>query len=185
MKKVDFLKEVESQEIVEVVLYILNATGALDYYRIFKVLYFAERSYLAEWGRKFTADTYYALPAGPVPSRLYDAIKLNENEPILQNKLFGDRAVSFDDGVTCVLVPLRPADMNWIAPAAIGALDNAIKKYSNATFSELKAISHDTAYDSTTPNAPIDNIDIARAGGASEGMIEYAREMTAIEEALM
>ena len=35
--------ELEKQKIIEVVLYILNKVGGMDYYHLFKILYFANQ----------------------------------------------------------------------------------------------------------------------------------------------
>ena len=48
----------EQQKIVEVVLYILNKTGGIDFYHLFKILYFAERDHLAKWGDKIISDDF-------------------------------------------------------------------------------------------------------------------------------
>ena len=40
----------DKQKLTEIVLYILNKTKGLDYYHVFKVIYFANISYLAKYG---------------------------------------------------------------------------------------------------------------------------------------
>ncbi|HSX53856.1 MAG TPA: Panacea domain-containing protein [Sphingomonas sp.] len=42
-----------------------------------KVLFFAEKKHLNAYGRPIVADTFIAMPNGPVPSTLYDFIKGN------------------------------------------------------------------------------------------------------------
>ena len=49
---VDTIKKYEDQRIKEVLLYILNKTGVVDYYHLMKILYLAERQHLAKWGEK-------------------------------------------------------------------------------------------------------------------------------------
>ena len=62
-------------------LYVANRVQRKDFHKIFKIIYFADRQHLAErqhlakWGEKITTDDYYALPHGPVPTRIYDALK--------------------------------------------------------------------------------------------------------------
>ena len=57
-------------------LYVANRIQRKDFHKIFKVIYFADRQHLADWGRPITGDTYIAMDAGPVPSRLYDMLKI-------------------------------------------------------------------------------------------------------------
>ena len=68
---------IDNKKIVEAVLYILNVTKGLDYYHVFKVLYFAEREHLKLWGTKILADDFVAMEYGPVPTKLYNAVKNN------------------------------------------------------------------------------------------------------------
>ena len=65
----------DKQKLTEIVLYILNKTKGLDYYHVFKVIYFANISYLAKYGFPMVSDEFCALPDGPVPSVLYNCIK--------------------------------------------------------------------------------------------------------------
>lgn len=65
----------EQQRIIEIVLYILNKTGGMDYYHLFKILYFANQRSLVDWGQLMIADKFCALPHGPVPTILYSTIQ--------------------------------------------------------------------------------------------------------------
>lgn len=66
-------------KIIEVVLYILNKTGGIDYYHVFKILYFAEKEHLQKWGNSITSDENVALPYGPKLSNL------NSNQTIIDD----------------------------------------------------------------------------------------------------
>ena len=70
----------EQRKLNEIILYLLNVTGGMDYYHIFKILYFAEREHLAKWGHRMIADDFCALEYGPVPTHLYDAIKVLDSK---------------------------------------------------------------------------------------------------------
>ena len=61
--------------LTEIVLYILNKTKGLDYYHVFKVIYFANVAHLAKYGSLMVSDDFCALPDGPVPSSLYNCVK--------------------------------------------------------------------------------------------------------------
>ena len=65
----------DSKKLTELVLYILEKTGGVDFYHTFKILYFAEMKHLAKWGCGLVPDDFCALKYGPVPTRLYDAVK--------------------------------------------------------------------------------------------------------------
>ena len=55
----------DKQKLTEILLYILNKTKGLDYYHVFKVIYFANISYLAKYGFPMVSDEFCALPDGP------------------------------------------------------------------------------------------------------------------------
>ena len=57
------------------ILYVANKLERRDLHKIFKILYFAERKHMQDWGRPIIGDTYIAMDAGPVPSRVYDILK--------------------------------------------------------------------------------------------------------------
>lgn len=70
----DFLK------LKAVVLYVINKCQTIDYFHLFKIIYFADKAHFARYGRRIIKDTYYALPNGPVPTKLYDIIKVAQGK---------------------------------------------------------------------------------------------------------
>ena len=178
---VDTIKKYEDQRIKEVLLYILSKTGVVDYYHLMKILYLAERQHLAKWGEKITTDDYYALPHGPVPTRIYDALKAvkEENEGFLADVLTVEKDMP---NVT----PLRTPNMEYLSKSEVEALDNAIAKNIVKSFAELEQMTHDEYYHKALANGRKMSIeDIARSGGASEEMIQFIREEMAFDKALL
>ncbi|MDO5565869.1 MAG: Panacea domain-containing protein [Planctomycetia bacterium] len=53
--------------------------GTMDYMRLIKLLYIAERDYLGRYGEMITGDKVVAMPYGPVLSRTLDIIKETGN----------------------------------------------------------------------------------------------------------
>jgi uncharacterized phage-associated protein len=49
--------------------------GAMDYMRLLKLLYIAERRALERWGKPIIGDRYYALDQGPILSNTLDLCK--------------------------------------------------------------------------------------------------------------
>jgi uncharacterized phage-associated protein len=56
--------------------------GRMEYFRLLKLLYIADRELLAETGQPLTGDDPYAMKRGPVLSRTYDLIKAKCGETI-------------------------------------------------------------------------------------------------------
>lgn len=178
---VDAIKNYEDQRIKEVLLYILSKTGVVDYYHLMKILYLAERQHLAKWGEKITSDDYYALPHGPVPTRIYDSLK-NVKEG--KKSFLSDVIVVDKDSPN--VTPLRTPDMDYLSKSEIEALDNAIAKNIVKSFAELEQMTHDEYYNKALVNGKKMSVeDIARSGGATEQMIEFIREQMAFDKVLL
>ena len=160
------------QQLLEKVLYILSKTGGLDYYRVFKVLYFAERSYLAKYCRKMVEDSFYALEYGPVPTKLYDAVR---HKSPLSQALWEVVQLAKKDAPT-VLLPLREPDMDYISQREAETLDASIKEYSRKTFNELKELSHGSAWNCAPLHGEISSEAIALEGGLDADALPYLRE---------
>ncbi len=176
-----------------VVLYILqHFKEGVDYIKLFKIMYFAQRKYLSTYGLCVVEDTFKARPRGPVPSLTYKVVKMVENGDCFDEcpdlKDFAD-AVAIDKGqkVSALVAP----DMDYIAVMERKVLDETIAKYKDIPSEELSEMSHDAAYkkvcklmESDPERDTMTRIDIARAGGASKEMIERIREDQIIERAL-
>lgn len=177
----------EQRKLKEIVLYLLNATGGLDYYRVFKLLYFAEREHLAKWGHKMIADDFCALDYGPVPTQLYDAIKvLNVEKTNLASILHQDIVFAGEDA-PYVLIPKRSADMDYISDSEKEMLDKSINENASLTFEELLKKSHDIAWKDAhdrKKSGKISIVKMAEAVGADEKTIGYIIEQLELEEAL-
>lgn len=169
------MQQEDWQKLKEVVLYIITATKGLDYYRVFKVLYFAEREHLKRYGKRIVPDDFVALPYGPVPTRLYDGIKEEDYSEI------------FDIVEDYTLIPIRNCNMDYLSTSNIECLDQSIRDNAGLSFPELKEKSHDTAWEKATKTRSriISPIDMAIEAGASESIVNYIQEEELLEATLM
>lgn len=163
------------RQLLEKVLYILHRTGGLDYYRIFKILYFAERSYLAKFCRKMVEDNFCALPYGPVPTNLYNAVRNGGDRSLLSVALWREIRSAGEDAPT-VLLPLREPDMDYIAKHEAEVLDEAIATYASKSFTELMTLSHGVAFNGTQHCNVISSEAIALEGGLDKAGLPYLKE---------
>lgn len=179
------MNKIEKHKLAEVVLYILQKTGGIDYYHLFKILYFAERSHLAKWGHRITSDNFCALDCGPVPSYLYDIIKGKiTDEDCLTNKDFKFAP----DDANYFMIPLRSPNKEYISKSALEELDKSINENANLSFNQLKIKSHDNAYEKARKSEKnykfIESVPMAVADGANEDMANYIQEQIEIDKAL-
>ena len=169
----------DKEKLVEIVLYVLNKKGGLDYYSLIKTLYFAELDHLAKWGRRITADDVCAMPYGPVLSHLLNAIKNDGKDKELADMLHNVFQAPKNDA-PYVLLPLREADEDYLSESEKEALDKSIAENSSLSFSQLMSKSHDEVwkkyFENGTGRKVIPTTALADAAHASDVMKEYIRE---------
>ncbi len=154
---------------------LIDRRGEADYYRIFKLLYFAERDHLAEYGRPITGDYYCALPRGPVPQNIYDLLKSIRDLDDNQKNLDGPHKF-FNVYNGFLVEPILPADMDELSESDLERLNFSFDENADLSFDDLEKKSHGPAFSKTHIARPIDFLDIAAEGGASDEMIEIIME---------
>ena len=163
-------------------LYVANRVQRKDFHKIFKIVYFADRQHLADWGRPITGDTYIAMEAGPVPSRMYDMLKIVRGDSYLSD--IEELSVHFRIDHWMYITPLHDADLNKLSKTECEALDDSISKYSSLSYDEIKEKSHDVAWRSTARDFSIKWEDIAREAGLDTEELKYLHDFSTLEAAL-
>ena len=178
-------------KIQAVVLYILqHFKCGVDYIKLFKIMYFAQREYLAVNGLCIVEDTFKARPKGPVPALTYKVVKLAENGQ--QAEKDGNDLTEFLYSIEVdsdqIIHAVRQPDMDFISKMEKKQIDETIAKYGEKNSDELSDLSHDEAYNKVKKLMEDDpqkdvltTIDIARAGGASKLMVDHIREMQLVK----
>lgn len=179
----------DKQKLTEMVLYILNKTKGLDYYHVFKVIYFANIAHLAKYGFRMTTDEFCALPDGPVPSVLYNCVKNDmfcdkELEAMIQNCI-----AKGNEDAYYMLTAKREADMDYLSDADIEEIDKSIEENAYLPYGVLREKSHGEewhrAYYNTQQGRKVmDVVGMAKDGMASSEMLEYIKDNLATEAAL-
>ncbi len=178
----------DSKKLTELVLYIIEKTGGVDFYHAFKILYFAEMRHLAKWGSGIVPDEFCALKYGPVPTRLYDAVKeLNQPRMALAECLSAVIQFAGEDAPN-VLLPKRKANLKFLSKSEIEALEQSIEENKSLTFGQLMRKSHDEAWEEanrrTNGTNVISPVTMAKVLNANDAMLEYIEEQMQIESAL-
>lgn len=163
-------------------LYVANRVQRKDFHKIFKIIYFADRQHLSDWGRPITGDTYIAMEAGPVPSRMYDMLKIVRGDSYLPDTEGLGKYFKVENWM--YVAPLQNADLNKLSRNEQEALDDSIAKYASLSYDEIKEKSHDVAWRSTARDFSIKWEDIAREAGLSSEELECVNEYSALEAAL-
>ena len=179
-------------KIKAVVLYILqHFPNGLDYVKLFKIMYFAQRSYLTEYGICIIEDTFKARQKGPVPALTYKVMKKVEGGESFEECFdLNDFASSISVDEDQIVKAIKKPDMDYIADMEVECLDKTIGQYANVDSNDLSKLSHDGAYNKVKRRMKDDPekdvltaIDIARAGGAEKQTIDYIRDVQLIKSA--
>jgi uncharacterized phage-associated protein len=165
------------------VLYILNkAGGALDKYHIYKSLYFANKEHLNKYGRLITSDTFFALPHGPVPTKLANVLDSMNGRGIRcrDRGLFAPILKSIEhcgfDADNFFAAKESP-DMDELSKSDIECLEFGLNRCIGREFVEIRKESCDSAWvKAFKKNHPktIDVLDMIDDGNV--GMKEYVIE---------
>lgn len=169
----------DEQKALEVILYVSSKVEPM--YHIGKIIYFANRYHLEDYGRFVVGDEIIAMKNGPVLSSVYDMIKLVKNgynsyknfqdeQKILDSLLYVGRESS---GELDKLIPKRPAELQYLSQSDINSLDKAIENIKDLTFRELERFSHDALYYSAKLNDEISFEDVVRYSKNSKELFEY------------
>lgn len=194
-RKNENMSEYDIQKLRAVLLYLLNKTGPIDIFHLFKILYFADREHMAKYGRRIMTDNFCAMENGPVPTILYDIIKSKTKKRFLHsyNNKYNDISDSFEpakDDASYFINSDLIADASYLSTSDKECLDRSFDENINLSFSELKHKSHDDSWDEVwNKNGKRSNLmnpySSAKAAGASEDMIEYMKEMDEIQSFMM
>ena len=181
----------DKHKLTEMVLYILNKTNGLDYYHVFKTIYFANIAHLAKCGLRITTDDFCALPDGPAPSILYDSTKENRGlycDSELE-QLMEDAIIKGNDDAYYMWSAKRQANTDYLSKSEIEELDKSIAENAHLPYNILRQKSHGEewrrAYYNTNSGRKImDVAGMAKDAMATDDMVEFIKEELEIEKAL-
>jgi uncharacterized phage-associated protein len=136
---------VNTRKALETILWFAQQRNPIDFYHILKVLFFADKKHLNEYGRPILGDTYDVYPHGPVARTVYSLLKLAD--PLEAQFLAEDARLKHDEYpfiVTrrCWVSALRPPNLAWLSDSDIDALEWAFKEYGDKSFAELERLTH-------------------------------------------
>ena len=169
---------------VNTLLYIIGKLGgSADFHKVFKILYFADQKHLARYGSAITEDRYIAMSYGPVPSMAYDIVKSLRNEGLMAS--FREQFTPYFEliGKSDLRAKTAP-DEEYLSESEIRCLDESVRESAHLSFRERTEKSHDLAWQKAESNGEMDLLEIARAGGAENGTIDYIRQSLENRDAL-
>ncbi len=176
-----------------VVLYIIQQSSPdrRDVYSIVKTAFYAQQIQFAESGVPLFKDDICALPFGPVPSDIYNILKIARGDQSEKGFHTNDGLI---DVAACIAFDSErfsakeSPDVDYLSKSDIQAIDQAIKKVAEMSFDEIVKDTHsqewDRVFHSKKGKKVMDNLNIAKEGNASPEMLAYLQEYYALERAL-
>ncbi len=148
--------KIDEEKAIESIVWIASNWPQVTPFYVAKILFLAEKDHLNKFGRPIIADTYIAMPYGPVPSTIRDFIE--------SNALFSDFVGTFEESVQvdrskkyAEISARREPNLELFSKSDIQCLMAALKFCKTKTFGELSELTHrDRAWLDTAPNSPMD-----------------------------
>ena len=144
-----------------------------DLHKVFKILYFADQKHLVRYGRPIMGDHYIAMSHGPVPSRIYDMMKLIRGDSYLQESTDLDQ---FFKVSRHHVFPEQEPEMDELSESDLECLEESLVENKDLNFNQLKKKSHnDRGYRKALKDDSIAYVDMAKAGGADSSALHLMK----------
>ncbi len=166
---------------IEALAYIASRHAGFTPFFVSKILFFAEKWHLNRYGRPIMADTYVAMPRGPVPSTVKNFIDGNWNWVEEPEGLA--EAVSFqrNTGPARLNPGRREPNLDLLSESDIECLGEAIDFCACRTLGVLSNLTHfEKAWAEADPNQAMDYENFVDDDNPNKDeILEIARETAA------
>lgn len=167
------VKHFDRDKALEVILFIAKSLSYPSLHSIAKMLYLADKLHLQDYGRMICGDRYIAMEYGPVPSAIYDMMKVAAKRATVDvdwDEIIQD-ALDVHQGR--YIIPKRDSDMDLLSESEVECLQQTISLYGKKSFGELTDITHDVAWNETGDNQPISIESIVKTLPNAAEVAEY------------
>lgn len=140
---------------VEAITHIASQWPGITSFYASKVLFFAEKWHLNRYARPIVADTFIAMPNGPVPSTIYNFIKGELDQAGDPEAVVA--ALTISQGSYRQVTAKRVADTEQLSPSDIECLNEAIEFCRGRKFDDLSNLTHqERSWLEADQNGPMD-----------------------------
>lgn len=173
-----------------VLLYILTHSedGKRDIYSLVKSAYYAQQNHLAQYGTPLFKDCICALPFGPVPSNIYNVLKMARGDFRELSYHKADDMHLASDAIAFKAERYsakEDPDLDFLSQSDIECLNYGIGKVAGMSFSQIMDDTHgqewSRAYNSGSFLKEMDIRNIAKEGNASDDALQYLEDFLETE----
>jgi uncharacterized phage-associated protein len=153
--------------------------GKMNYMKLIKLLYLADREALSKWERPITGDVYVSMDNGPVLSKVLD--KINSGKHPGRIKSYWHEYISNPENYNVKLLKKKPG-YDELSPRERDLLLVVYQKYKKYNKWQMVNICHDILPEWNDPHGtsiPIRIEDILRAVKKTEREIEFIEDEVA------
>ncbi|MEK8019849.1 MAG: Panacea domain-containing protein [Candidatus Parabeggiatoa sp.] len=163
----------DEEQAIEAIVYIAQNVKEPTFHRISKVMYFADKAHLEQYGRFISGDSYVAMKHGPVPISSYEILKSVRGDG--KTSCLAQAKNAFCVQNKYLVKPLRQADCDYLSDSDLECLDKAIKEYGALSFQELTELSHDSAWHNADENDCIELEQIVFMFANAKPLLEHLK----------
>lgn len=175
-------------------LYIIKKSEAnrRDVYGIVKTAFYAQQIHMANTGSPLFYDEICALPFGPVPSSMYDILKMARGDEREMDFHVNDGLLEVSDSIGWKderYFAKEDPDLDFLSESDIQSLDEAIARVSKMSFDDIYSDTHGKEwerafYSNKKGKKVMDLVKIAEEGGADESTLAYLKDYIELDKAL-
>ncbi|MBL4805971.1 MAG: SocA family protein [Rhodobacteraceae bacterium] len=134
-------------KVIDAIDLIARSIPNITQYYIGKILFFADREHLLDYGRPITGDKYVAMEHGPVPSAIRNWLGRDSDYPDeLIQLMYSQIEITYKDNLQHVVSNMTSSLPN-LSGSDAEYIRESVNKYGHMAFGELREISHnDVAY---------------------------------------
>jgi uncharacterized phage-associated protein len=172
---VKVISHFDERKATEMAAYLLKrAGGSMNYLKLIKLLYIADREALRRWGYPLTGDSYFSLDHGPITSRIMDLVR---EDPRFLNSKFWTRYIELEGQYQVRLKEEVP--LARLSKADLDLLEEVFAQYGQLEPFELAELTHKFPEwkDPRGSRIPITYQEILRAVGREAEAEELAEEI--------
>jgi uncharacterized phage-associated protein len=151
------IQTMDMEKVLEAIIFVASKVTEPTFHKISKMFWYADKLHLERYGFALSEDTYYAMGNGPVPSRIYDVMKVAAGT---KNAVLGVDTTVIREALGVktdakTLIAKRESNVDFLSELEVECLVDAMSKHGKKSFAQLSAETHDAAWQSVPRNAAI------------------------------
>lgn len=151
-----------------------RAKGSMNYMKLIKLLYLADRTALVRFDAPITGDSYFSLKLGPILSQTFDLIKGKET-----SSYWSKHFVCPDDRNSKIIHRIKDPGVGDLSPAEVGVLEEIWQQHSHLSQFALAELTHRICPEWRDPGrgrVPIRIAEILKSAGRTPAQIRQIKQ---------